>query len=419
MSSFNISISKGDEEKARKLARSSEDQHWYDVMRTLLMYEDFSMETLKRRQEHMNRLSERQSSALPPEFFTKLEKIGQGMKANLEFLTEVAAFYNHCTNGANGPPPKNDGVRIRSSEQHRNKAVLHSVGREWSKTGEAERNEAFLPMIEELKRRLPVNKNNAYIQRVLVPGCGVARLPVEVSAEGYAVEGNEYSAFMLMASNYVMNCIEKANSCRICPWVDSVCNVINTEDPYTPVSIPDRTANDIVAASPWIDCDADERAKVGYPRLGMAAGDFVELYGEGNLDAKGSFDAILTCFFIDTAPVVVDYVDTIWHLLKPGGVWINLGPLLYHWTTDTDNNGDDRYDHSIELSWEELKYVVEGKGFQLQSQQGQKGSGSKDADLADDQDKVQFLNCSYSRPHNQLMWTQYNALFFTAIKPTE
>ena len=168
-----------------------------------------------------------------------------------------------------------------------------------------------MPMIEELKRRLPVNKDNAYIQRVLIPGCGVARLPVEVSAQGYSVEGNEFSAFMLMASNFVMNCISDANTWKICPWVDSVCNVINTQDPYTPVSIPDRAANEIVTSSPWADCDADEKAQVPYPRLGMAAGDFVELYGEMNPEAKGSFDAILTCFFIDTAPVVVDYVDTI------------------------------------------------------------------------------------------------------------
>ena len=52
--------------------------------------------------------------------------------------------------------------------------------------------------------------------------------------------------------------------------------------------------------------------------------------------------------------------------------------LAHHWTTDTDNNGDSRYDHSIELSWEELRYVIEGKGFQLQSQQQQKGSGFKE-----------------------------------------
>lgn len=40
------------------------------------------------------------------------------------------------------------------------------------------------------------------------------------------------------------------------------------------------------------------------------------------------WDCIATCFFIDTAHNVIDYIDTIWKILKPGGIWINLGNLL-------------------------------------------------------------------------------------------
>ena len=53
----------------------------------------------------------------------------------------------------------------------------------------------------------------------------------------------------------------------------------------------------------------------------MAAGDFVEIYGPKSSSSKEeSFDAILTCFFIGFGPVVVDYIETIYHALKPGGV---------------------------------------------------------------------------------------------------
>jgi hypothetical protein len=44
-----------------------------------------------------------------------------------------------------------------------------------------------------------------------------------------------------------------------------------------------------------------------------------------------AFDSVVTCFFIDTAHNIVEYVEIINHCLKPGGYWINLGPLLYHW----------------------------------------------------------------------------------------
>lgn len=42
-----------------------------------------------------------------------------------------------------------------------------------------------------------------------------------------------------------------------------------------------------------------------------------------------SWDCVATCFFIDTAHNVIEYVERIWKILKPGGVWINLGESIY------------------------------------------------------------------------------------------
>jgi hypothetical protein len=73
-----------------------------------------------------------------------------------------------------------------------------------------------------------------------------------------------------------------------------------------------------------------------------AAGDFEEVYNAP--EHEGAWDAVLTCFFIDTvraAPTrctqglnraqaknVVNYLRIIHKLLAPGGVWINLGVCL-------------------------------------------------------------------------------------------
>ena len=35
----------------------------------------------------------------------------------------------------------------------------------------------------------------------------------------------------------------------------------------------------------------------------------------------GQWDCVITCFFMDTAPVVVKYVETIYSALRPGGYW--------------------------------------------------------------------------------------------------
>mmetsp|Transcript_7827 Transcript_7827/g.14192 ORF Transcript_7827/g.14192 Transcript_7827/m.14192 type:complete len:97 (-) Transcript_7827:37-327(-) len=42
------------------------------------------------------------------------------------------------------------------------------------------------------------------------------------------------------------------------------------------------------------------------------------------------------------------YIRLIAHIVRPGGIWTNLGPLLYHYA-DVPN------EISIELSWEEVK----------------------------------------------------------------
>lgn len=74
-----------------------------------------------------------------------------------------------------------------------------------------------------------------------------------------------------------------------------------------------------------------------------------------NLD---EWDSVVTCFFIDTAHNVIEYVEKIWSILKPNGYWINFGPLLYHFA-DTPN------EQSIELSYDQLKHVIKTLGFKF------------------------------------------------------
>ena len=41
--------------------------------------------------------------------------------------------------------------------------------------------------------------------KVLVPGAGLGRLAWEIAARGYSCQGNEFSLFMLFASNFILN----------------------------------------------------------------------------------------------------------------------------------------------------------------------------------------------------------------------
>lgn len=83
------------------------------------------------------------------------------------------------------------------------------------------------------------------------------------------------------------------------------------------------------------ECDSSDQRR-GTPsslfdRLTVQFGGFDAVYSAANSNDHGSrFDLVVTCFFIDTAENVLDYIDIIYHVLRPGGLWINVGPLHYH-----------------------------------------------------------------------------------------
>lgn len=45
-------------------------------------------------------------------------------------------------------------------------------------------------------------------------------------------------------------------------------------------------------------------------------------------------------------------------ILRPGGMWVNLGPLLYHYS-------DVSWEGSIEPTYEDLLLIISGIGFQI------------------------------------------------------
>ena len=50
---------------------------------------------------------------------------------------------------------------------------------------------------------------------------------------------------------------------------------------------------------------ASSARPASFPKFSMATGDFVEIYGH-DPESQGQWDCVVTCFFIDTAPVVIE-----------------------------------------------------------------------------------------------------------------
>ncbi|PRD20090.1 UNVERIFIED_CONTAM: Carnmt1 [Trichonephila clavipes] len=157
---------------------------------------------------------------------------------------------------------------------------------------------------------------------------------------------------------------------RIYPWVHQYYNNLKSYDQIQMVRFPDVNPCDIPA-------------KLDFS---MAAGSYIEIYN--NLDV---WDCICTCFFLDTAHNVIDYIDTTWNILKPGGYWINLGPLLYH-------HADLPNENSIEPSYEEIRSIVLKYGFILLKEE---------------------LNVPtpYAQNPRSMMSYEYKSVFFVCQKP--
>jgi len=70
------------------------------------------------------------------------------------------------------------------------------------------------------------------------------------------------------------------------------------------------------------------------------------------------WDCVATCYFIDTAHNIISYIQRIFKILKPGGLWVNLGPLLYHYSGMANES-------SVELSYEEVVHIMKQVGFKI------------------------------------------------------
>lgn len=139
---------------------------------------------------------------------------------------------------------------------------------------------------------------------------------------------NEWSTYVLAAFRYL-----EAHLGRDCfvfhPFIDGLSNHLTSDDMKRPVTVP----------------QADFQTSLSSVLL--VEGDFTTAFANGT----GQYDVIVTHFFIDTARNLLSYLDTIHRLLRPGGHWINFGPLLY---------GSAPF---VQLSLDEVISVSEAMGF--------------------------------------------------------
>ncbi|XP_074358282.1 uncharacterized protein LOC141697684 isoform X3 [Apium graveolens] len=275
---------------------------------------------------------------------TKADKAGtNGVKIQETLHSNEDSDYNVSSSPDWLDPSLQSHVPLVDVDKVR--CIIRNIVRDWAAEGQQERDQCYKPILEELKSQFP-DRSKGSPPACLVPGAGLGRLALEISCLGFASQGNEFSYYMMICSSFILNQAERANEWTIHPWIHSNCNSLSDSDQLRPISIPD-----IHPASAGIT-----------EGFSMCGGDFVEVYCDPS--QVGAWDAVVTCFFLDTAHNIVEYIEVISRILKDGGVWINLGPLLYHFA-DMYSQEDEM---SVELSLEDVKKVALHYGFELENE---------------------------------------------------
>lgn len=231
-----------------------------------------------------------------------------------------------------GKDPQEWRGKATPNDLEKARGTLRQFYRDWCADGASERDACYGLVIKALLAERLQSKTNL---RVLVPGAGLGRLVFDLCCAGFNAEGNEISYHQLLASSYILNHVPEANVHTLYPWVHSFSNHKSRADHLKSVQVPD--------VYPATTLGSVENAG----EMSMSASDFLLLYGHE--DQKDAFDAVATVFFLDTAPNVIRYFETIRNCLRQGGLLVNFGPLLWHF----ENNAPGKHGQESESSLEE------------------------------------------------------------------
>ena len=339
--------------------------------------------------------------AAPPfNFLETLNKTDDAIDANAELAQAIVESGLHSFD-MTAIPQAWAGV-AKHSDIDKARSTIRQFYRDWTVAGAVERDACYGPVMRAMENER--RRRGEQQLRVLIPGAGLGRLVFELCLGGYVAEGNEISYHQLLASQYILNDCPKVDRHTIFPWVHTFSNHRVRSNHLRSYPVPD-----VHPATALRD-----RGPNAPGSMSMCAADF--LCGYGDEEHAGAYDAVASVFFLDTAPNLVRYLEVIKHCLRPGGVLINVGPLLWHFENNApgnhgqDDDGDGEHDYnnssgiadpgSFELADDEVMALLEKLGFQVEWKQD-------------------GVDTPYIQDRDSMLQTVYKSSVWVARKPDE
>ena len=268
-------------------------------------------------------------SKMTYDYKTRVKRLEEAVKNNQIFLSEISQKYQPDPSYFSKYTRKELDDAAYNDYSTLNYAVFMYISRDWTNERKKEREVHYTPIIESVQKYVPSNST------ILLPGAALLRLGYELAQKGYNIDANDYNFLNVILCDYIFN-YSKINQFSFQPLIRSFSNYLTEDAVFRKYSFPNENIN-----------------LEGKGKMTMLAGDFTKLYN----DKQNHYDCVITCFFVDTAKNIFEYLDVIEKVLKKGGIWINFGPLSYHWVGYQDIP-------TIELPYDKLKEVIINYGFE-------------------------------------------------------
>lgn len=196
--------------------------------------------------------------------------------------------------------------------------------------------------------------------KILVPGVGFRRLAWEISKLGFYVLSCEAHVMKSILFSFILTGISEDSQFSICPYLAKT-GWIQSSDRVQCFSIPDEHPHASV-------------------NLQLYAGHFEE-FNEG----IGTWDCIISNFFLDTNQNLFVYFDAFHKLLKVNGLVINFGPLKF-------------FNGAFALDFSHIQQILTSSYYNFEWL------------------KSKEQNCTYHFQNRHTSQNIFNCLFFTAKK---
>ncbi|CRK86251.1 CLUMA_CG000129, isoform A [Clunio marinus] len=320
---------------------------------------------------YLSTLNQRQQKLLE-KYRKYLNSIKECVEANNRVIEKMISNVDSLFINSKSNIEPQEIIHVQDPDSDKVHITIKQIVRDWTDLGAEEREHCYKPIIDEIVNHFDASNMKKNQFKILVPGAGLGRLVYEISLRGFFCEGNEFSLFMLIASNFILNRCLMDNQFEIYPFCHQFVNNLKREDSLVACRFPDMSAF--------------QNPPKG--EMNMIAGDFVQVYGDPS--QENSWDCICCCFFIDCANNIVEFLEIIYKLLRTGGIFINYGPLLYHYC-DVPN------EFSIEPSYEDLREIIEKIGFKFLKENKK-------------------VKSKYSQNPSSMAQLEYNSVFFVVQK---